>query len=158
MATHFVGPALGQPFDHPDLYLQEPPFGMGYGYNTATSDPPNNQDGTAVSNAAAFDPHIHQNVTLASTAGLTPATSGPVTSAAPSASGPAVDPNPSHRYPCLCCDKTYGRRGDMERHARKHQAVRQYQCPVQGCEYKGNYRKDKVNQHIENRHPGVARI
>ena len=61
------------------------------------------------------------------------------------------------RYLCSACGKDFGRRGDMKRHAMKHGST-VIRCPVQGCEYKGHSRKDKVNQHIENRHPGVGQI
>ena len=70
----------------------------------------------------------------------------------------AVGHPPGARFQCVHCLQTFGRRGDMARHTKKHEAATAILCPVNGCEYPGNYRKDKVNQHIKNKHPGVARI
>ena len=70
---------------------------------------------------------------------------------------PPTSQSVNGRYLCSACGKDFGRRGDMEHHAKKHSST-VIPCPVQGCEYKGHYRKDKVNQHIKNRHPGIGRI
>ena len=57
------------------------------------------------------------------------------------------------RSTCTTCNKTFSRRSDMERHAKKHQpTMRIYHCSVRGCEYEGSYRKDKLEAHVKNCH------
>ena len=57
------------------------------------------------------------------------------------------------RSTCGTCNKTFTRRSDMERHAKKHQpTMRIYHCSVGGCEYEGSYRKDKLEAHVKNCH------
>ena len=54
---------------------------------------------------------------------------------------------------CLTCAQTFTRRADLKRHTKKHQPnMRVYHCYVEGCNYRGNYRKDKLQQHVSNRH------
>jgi len=68
--------------------------------------------------------------------------------------GPAED---LPRFPCEHCGETFGRIGDLQRHAKKHQSKSDwaFQCPAPMCEYR-HYRKDKVNQHVGKKHRGVA--
>lgn len=62
----------------------------------------------------------------------------------------------SSRPTCSRCGKTFGRAADLARHAGKHDpAKRTHRCPVGGCDYMGNYRKDKLINHVKNCHPGV---
>ena len=57
------------------------------------------------------------------------------------------------RSTCVTCNRTFSRRSDMERHAKKYQpAMRNYHCSVEGCEYSGSYRKDKLEAHVKNCH------
>lgn len=58
---------------------------------------------------------------------------------------------------CSTCGLIFARFADLERHEKKHRPEREFQCTVAGCEYKGSYRKDKLKQHIKNRHRGLAR-
>ncbi|KAL9071660.1 MAG: hypothetical protein Q9161_004085 [Pseudevernia consocians] len=67
-------------------------------------------------------------------------------------SGSGMDPNGRPRWACNGCVKTFSRRADMERHAKKHSGVLQYQCNVTGCPYPGSYRQDKLDQHRRNCH------
>lgn len=70
----------------------------------------------------------------------------------PSTPGSAVGPDGRPRWACTACVKTFSRRADMERHAKKHSGVREFQCGVVGCGYKGSYRQDKLEQHRRNCH------
>ena len=58
-----------------------------------------------------------------------------------------------HRHACSFCKGTFSRLSDLERHTRSHQADAVIHCcPFSGCQYKGHHRKDKLEQHIRNRH------
>ncbi|MCJ1451643.1 hypothetical protein MMC28_001983 [Mycoblastus sanguinarius] len=58
------------------------------------------------------------------------------------------------RPACTQCGRTFGRVSDLERHAKKHDpGMRIYGCHVEGCEYEGSYRKDKLDAHVKGRHP-----
>ncbi|MCJ1451642.1 hypothetical protein MMC28_001982 [Mycoblastus sanguinarius] len=61
-------------------------------------------------------------------------------------------PTVHHPLTCVTCGRSFGRVSDMERHAKKHQAVRMYQCQFEGCEYKGSYWKYKLDAHVKRRH------
>ena len=49
------------------------------------------------------------------------------------------------------CGKSFGRKGDMERHARVHSAPTLW-CHAAGCN-RGFYRKDKLDEHVMRKHP-----
>ena len=53
-------------------------------------------------------------------------------------------------YPCLRCDKTFKRKGDMERHARGHGPPTHF-CEFPSCKFhtKGFSRKDKLADHMK---------
>lgn len=70
----------------------------------------------------------------------------------PSTPGSVAGPDGRPRWACALCVKTFSRPADMERHARKHSGVLQYQCDVAGCKYPGSYRQDKLEQHRRNCH------
>ena len=124
-------------------YLLPPPTGLVNGCNTAAT----------LSHA-----YQHHDTTSAQT-GLTVPPNGPIRTVATMIDlSPIPAQGPDGRFTCTVCNQDFSRRGDMERHARKHRLDSWLHCPVQGCSYGGNSRKDKVNQHIRNRHPGVARI
>lgn len=55
------------------------------------------------------------------------------------ASAQSVDHASGPRFNWPGCDQDFGRLGDMERHAKKHQQRRMFQCPVPRCGYGGNY-------------------
>lgn len=63
----------------------------------------------------------------------------------------------TRRSMCTTCKKTFSRESHLRRHAGKHTAqmsdTQNYLCLVEGCTYRGNYRLDKVRQHVRNRHP-----
>ncbi|KAK0508906.1 hypothetical protein JMJ35_008277 [Cladonia borealis] len=53
---------------------------------------------------------------------------------------------------CTTCGRDFSRASDMQRHAKKHGVSKYFQCTVEGCEYAGSYRKDKLEQHVRNVH------
>lgn len=58
------------------------------------------------------------------------------------------------RFAChhpQCGGRTFSRRGDRDRHARVHDAARQYVCPRANCVMKF-YRRDKLQSHLKNGH------
>lgn len=57
------------------------------------------------------------------------------------------------RVPCLDCERTFGRRSEMLRHARKHNEAlaRSFKCPIPSCS-KGFPRKDKLTAHMKSMH------
>lgn len=68
---------------------------------------------------------------------------------APIATAPAAPPP---RPACAICTRSFGRQGDLDRHAKIHQAgSRVFACAVAGCGY-SSYRKDKLNEHVQRRH------
>ena len=57
---------------------------------------------------------------------------------------------------CPTCKVTFTRLGDLQRHAKKHDATaRIYGCPVDGCTFKPSYRKDKLTAHMQSRHKDI---
>ena len=55
---------------------------------------------------------------------------------------------------CPDCNQSFSRPSDLERHAKKYQPdLVTFKCHVQGCKYKGSYRKDKVQAHVKSCHP-----
>ena len=142
--VHLANDLPGQVLDNDaSSYLLPPPTGFVDGYNTA-----------------ATPSHIYQdNDTTSANTSLTVPPNGPIPAVATMTD---LSPTPVQgldgRFTCSVCNQDFSRRGDMERHARKYRLDSWLHCPVQGCTYRGNSRKDKVNQHIKNRHPGVARI
>ena len=68
-----------------------------------------------------------------------------------------LDEDHQNKSICSTCGQSFSRFRDLERHARKHQPeMRIYLCNVQGCEYKGSYRKDKRDAHVKTCHSSVA--
>ena len=116
---------------------------------------------TNSNDAPTLSSYITHNGTISTYPNMTPAPKGPIPNIAASTNSPvapAQEPNTENRVPCPRCHNLFTRQADMERHAKSHDNSRKIQCPVLGCTYRGYYRKDKVNQHIGKRHPGVARI
>lgn len=63
--------------------------------------------------------------------------------------------NPDKKIHSMCtkCDETFSRPADLERHAKKHlPGMKVHKCLVAGCDYEGNYWKDKLDQHFRKRH------
>ena len=57
------------------------------------------------------------------------------------------------RSVCETCNCTFSRHSDLERHAKKHQpGLVVFHCNVDNCEYKGSYRKDKLQAHVKRCH------
>ena len=57
------------------------------------------------------------------------------------------------RSVCETCNRTFSRHSDLERHAKKHQpGLVLFHCSVDNCEYKGSYRKDKLQAHVKRCH------
>ena len=69
---------------------------------------------------------------------------------------PAVANTDGSRPRCSTCNTTFKRASDLVRHQKKHQARRAFKCLVPGCNYKGSYRKDKLDAHIKSCHPRGA--
>ena len=62
------------------------------------------------------------------------------------------------RPTCAKCNKSFTRKADLDRHAKKHQAdAKVFRCGVVGCTF-DNYRKDKVSVHIRRRHGGLGAV
>lgn len=62
------------------------------------------------------------------------------------------------RPTCTNCNKSFTRKADLDRHAKKHQPnAKAFRCGVVGCTF-DNYRKDKVSVHIRRRHGGVGAV
>lgn len=62
------------------------------------------------------------------------------------------------RPTCAECNKSFTRKADLDRHAKKHQVdAKVFRCGVAGCTF-DNYRKDKVSVHIRRRHGGVGTV
>ena len=61
------------------------------------------------------------------------------------------------RAMCDTCNRTFGRHSDLERHAKKHEPDQVvFHCHVNNCEYKGSYRKDKLQAHVKRCHSAGA--
>ena len=62
------------------------------------------------------------------------------------------------RPTCAECNKSFTRKADLDRHAKKHQAdAKVFRCGVAGCTF-DNYRKDKVSVHFKRRLGGVGAV
>jgi hypothetical protein len=73
---------------------------------------------------------------------------------------PSSDPSstkPSTRLQCPVCDKTFGRKGDLDRHSRKHFDGPRFYCQVADCEFgiRGFDRLDKHDDHMRRGHKMV---
>ena len=53
---------------------------------------------------------------------------------------------------CSTCNTTFKRASDLARHQKKHQPDRPFKCLVPGCNFKGAYRKDKLDAHVKSCH------
>jgi len=124
--------------------IQTPGLNMVYG-EVAMNTPP------------AISQHSYASETMGY--GSMPSSSGTVATIANVPPAPEINQEPGSRprFPYSICGETFARRGDMHRHAKKHGPSKIY-CPVLGCRYGGHPRKDKVNQHIKNRHPNVGKL
>ena len=69
---------------------------------------------------------------------------------------PAVTNTDGSRPQCSTCNTTFKRASDLARHEKKHQARRAFKCLVPGCNFRGSYRKDKLDAHVRSCHPGGA--
>lgn len=69
---------------------------------------------------------------------------------------PAVPNTNGSRPQCSTCNTTFKRASDLARHQKKHQARRAFKCLVPGCNFKGSYRKDKLDAHVKSCHPRGA--
>ena len=74
----------------------------------------------------------------------------------PVVNGDAATLDEAQRAPprptCAVCTRSFGRQGDLDRHAKIHQAgSRVFACAIAGCGY-SSYRKDKLNEHVQRRH------
>ena len=69
---------------------------------------------------------------------------------------PAVTNTGGSRPQCSTCNTTFKRASDLARHEKKHQARRAFKCLVPGCNFKGSYRKDKLDAHVRSCHPRRA--
>ena len=68
------------------------------------------------------------------------------------------DNNIRRRAICETCNRTFGRHSDLERHAKKHEpGLVVFHCDVDNCEYKGSYRKDKLQAHVKRCHASRER-
>ena len=127
VSEHFVGPARDSPGLHPFDSL------------------------SAVHAAAAA-----QSIDMAHSEHQIPPTIPNMSAPRPTASIP-LDDDHQNKSTCSTCGRSFGRFRDLERHARKHQPeMRTYLCNVEGCEYKGSYRKDKRDAHIKTCHSSVT--
>ncbi len=80
---------------------------------------------------------------------LPDAVDGNVTPLGPAQIGPA-------RHTCPECNRAFKRKGELKRHAKKHQAdSKVFRCVAAGCEY-SSYRKDKLDDHVKHRHAVTA--
>ena len=64
----------------------------------------------------------------------------------------AVADTDSSRPRCSTCNTTFKRASDLARHQKKHQPDRPFKCLVPRCNFKGAYRKDKLDAHVKSRH------
>ena len=56
---------------------------------------------------------------------------------------------------CIYCGAQFRRNPDLRRHLRSHDPTKRiYHSHHPGCNYKGSYRRDKLADHHEKRHPG----
>ncbi len=137
VATGPTHPHLGAGYQYPDpLFRITDPFTTTNNSNSYHSHLPangfNNQLGAAIDS-----PMLH-------------AAANPF--AFPGEIGEAAPRRPT----CTTCNRSFGRQGDLIRHAKKHLAgPKAFPCAVAGCPY-ANDRKDKLRDHYRRRHPGVA--
>jgi hypothetical protein len=61
---------------------------------------------------------------------------------------------------CSTCDKAFGRKGDLDRHARTHTQAARYYCPIYGCRFsaRGFHRRDKLLDHMRQGHKNTALV
>lgn len=57
---------------------------------------------------------------------------------------------------CSTCNTPFKRASDLARHEKKHQADRPFKCLVPKCDFRGSYRKDKLDAHVKSCHPRGA--
>lgn len=69
---------------------------------------------------------------------------------------PAVANTDGSRPQCSTCNTTFKRASDLVRHEKKHQARRAFKCLVPGCNFRGSYRKDKLDAQVRSCHTGGA--
>ena len=60
------------------------------------------------------------------------------------------------RYTCPECNIPFKRKADLKRHAKIHKPdSKNFRCVAAGCGY-SSYRKDRLDDHVERRHPATA--
>ena len=95
--------------------------------------------------AADIDPTLYP---LVPNPTIAPSTTTPVQAEYKSA---VANTDGSHPQ-CSTCNTTFKRASDLARHEKKHQARRAFKCLVPGCNFKGSYRKDKLDAHVKSCH------
>ena len=68
----------------------------------------------------------------------------------------ADNPSAVQEHQCQQCGARFRRAPDLRRHLDSHDPDKRNPCSVEGCSYKGTYRRDKMSEHMRKRHPGVA--
>ena len=68
----------------------------------------------------------------------------------------AVASTERSRPQCSTCNTPFKRASDLARHEKKHQADRPFKCLVPKCDFRGSYRKDKLDAHVKSCHPRGA--
>jgi hypothetical protein len=81
-------------------------------------------------------------------------TSTSVTPQTPSSTPSSIKSSPTTRLPCTVCGRTFGRKGDLDRHSRKHVNAPRFYCQLPGCEFgiRGFDRRDKHDDHMRRGH------